>query len=79
MAASKEQKKRKAFAEKLLRVKGVDYDEWLDEKHQEIIEGSDDLLSDALDMLLETSSKKSTSQSSDSASYQSSSSNDESN
>lgn len=79
MAASKEQKKRKAFAEKLLRVKGVDYDEWLDEKHQEIIEGSDDLLSDALDMLLETSSKKSTSQPTDSASYQSSSSNDESN
>jgi len=79
MAASKEQKKRKAFAEKLLRVKGVDYDEWLDEKHQEIIEGSDDLLSDALDMLLETSSKKSTSQPPDSASYQSSSSNDESN
>lgn len=79
MAASKEQKKRKAFAEKLLRVKGVDYDEWLDEKHQEIIEGSDDLLSDALDMLLETSSKKSTAQPTNSASYQSSSSNDESN
>ena len=76
MAISKEQKKRKAFAEKILRVKGVDYDEWLDERHKEIVNGNDDLLLEGLEMLGESNSKKSTSRSN---TYQESSSNEENN
>ena len=74
MAISKEQKKRKAFAEKILRVKGVDYDEWLDTQHKKIIEGSEDILLDALELWLETPSRNPSSQSTGSNTFQSSNS-----
>ena len=52
IAASKEQKQNKSFAEKLLRIKGVDYDEWLDQRHQEIINENQALILEALDSKL---------------------------
>jgi hypothetical protein len=48
MAATKEQKERKTHAEHLLAYNGVDYDEWLDEKHQEVITEGIPLLIDLL-------------------------------
>ena len=48
MAATREQKERKSHAENLLAYNGVDYDEWLDEKHQEVIEEGIPLLMDLL-------------------------------
>lgn len=48
MAATKEQKERKSHAEHLLAYNGVDYDEWLDEKHQEVITEGIPLLMDLL-------------------------------
>jgi hypothetical protein len=50
--ATKEQKNRKQFAEKLLRVKGLNYDEWLDSKHQEVIQNNQDVVMQALEMAL---------------------------
>lgn len=50
--ASKEQKQTKSFAEKLLRIKGVDYEEWLDQRHQEIINENQSLILEALDSKL---------------------------
>lgn len=52
--ATKEQKNRKQFAEKLLRVKGLNYDEWLDSKHQEVIQDNQDVVMQALEMALGT-------------------------
>lgn len=37
MAATKEQKELKTNAEDLLAYNGKDYDEWLEEKHREVI------------------------------------------
>lgn len=53
--ATKEQKNRKQFAEKLLRVKGLNYEEWLDSKHQEVIQDNQDVVMQALEMALGTS------------------------
>lgn len=50
--ATKEQKQNKIFAEKLLLVKGVNYDEWLDEKHQDVIQSSQSLIIEALESKL---------------------------
>lgn len=54
--ATKEQKQNKIFAEKLLLVKGVNYDEWLDEKHQDVIQSSQSLIIEALESKLNKSS-----------------------
>lgn len=57
--ASKEQKSRKQFAEKLLRIKGINYDEWLDSKHQEVIQENQDVVMQALEMALEVNDSSS--------------------
>lgn len=54
IVATKEQKQNKNFAEKLLRISGVDYDKWLDEKHQEVIQNNQSLILEALDSKLNT-------------------------
>ena len=56
--ATKEEKQRKQFAEKLLRIKGVDYDEWLDEKHRTVIQENQDLVMMALEVVLDTGSSQ---------------------
>lgn len=49
---AKELRKRKTTAEKLLKIKGIDYDAWLDEKHTQVIdEYQEDVLDTALKML----------------------------
>ncbi|MGM9988813.1 MAG: hypothetical protein ACI35O_16525 [Bacillaceae bacterium] len=47
--ATKEQRQSKNFAEKLLQIQGIDYDTWLDEKHQEVIQNNQALILEALD------------------------------
>lgn len=54
IVATKEQKQNKNFAEKLLRISSVDYDKWLDEKHQEVIQNNQSLILEALDSKLNT-------------------------
>lgn len=54
--ATKEQKQNKVFAEKLLQIKGVNYDEWLDEQHQGVISSSQSLIIEALESKLKPSS-----------------------
>lgn len=46
---SKRQKK--AYAEKILRIKGFDYDQWLEEQHEELIKENLDLLFKSLDFM----------------------------
>jgi hypothetical protein len=53
VAASKEQKLSKSFAEKLLRIQGIDYDDWLDQKHKEIINENQSLMMSLLDSKLD--------------------------
>ena len=48
MAATKEQKELKTNAENLLAYNGKDYDEWLEEKHQEVISENIPLLMNLL-------------------------------
>lgn len=48
MAATKEQKELKTNAEDLLAYNGVDYDNWLEEKHREVISTNIPLLMDLL-------------------------------
>ena len=48
MAATKEQKELKTNAEDLLAYNGVDYDEWLEGKHQEVISENIPLLMNLL-------------------------------
>ena len=36
MASAKERKEQKSRVELLLRIEGIDYDEWLDKMHQEV-------------------------------------------
>lgn len=50
--ATKEQKQNKNFAEKLLQIQGIDYEEWLDQKHQEMIQDNQSLILEALDSKL---------------------------
>lgn len=54
--ATKEERQRKQFAEKLLQIKGIDYDTWLDEQHQNIIKDNQDLVIMALESVLNTDS-----------------------
>jgi hypothetical protein len=56
--ATKEEKQRKQFAEKLLRIKGVDYDKWLDEKHKTVIQENQDLVMMALESVLDNGSNQ---------------------
>lgn len=48
MAATKEQKELKANAEDLLAYNGKDYDEWLEEKHREVVSENIPLLMNLL-------------------------------
>lgn len=50
--ATKEQKQNKNFAEKLLQIKGIDYEEWLDERHLEVIQANQALILEALESKL---------------------------
>lgn len=50
--ASKEQKQNRSFAEKLLRIRGKDYEEWLDEQHQQVIQDNQELILEALEAKL---------------------------
>ena len=50
--ASKEQRQRKQFAEMLLRVQGVEYDDWLDEKHRAVIEENQELVMKGLQAMM---------------------------
>lgn len=59
--ATKEEKQRKQFTEKLLRIKGVEYDKWLDEKHQTVIQENQDLVLMALESVLDNGSKQNSS------------------
>lgn len=50
--STQEQRQNKRFVEKLLLVKGIDYNDWLDEIHQEYIkENAEDILDHALNVI----------------------------
>ena len=49
---TREQKQNKNFAEKLLRIQGKDYEEWLDAQHQLVIQENQELILEALDSKL---------------------------
>ncbi len=58
---TREQKQNKTFAEKLLRIQGKDYEEWLDAQHQFVIQENQELILEALDSKLNFTSPTSTS------------------
>lgn len=53
----REMKKSKDFAEKLLAVKGINYDEWLHEQHLSVKDTHSELLDEALDLLIQKNKK----------------------
>jgi len=59
---TREQKQNKTFAEKLLRIQGKDYEEWLDVQHQLVIQENQELILEALDSKLNVTSPASASQ-----------------
>ena len=58
---TREQKQNKTFAEKLLRIQGKDYEEWLDAQHQLVIQENQELILEALDSKLNFTSHASAS------------------
>lgn len=58
---TREQKQNKTFAEKLLRIQGKDYEEWLDAQHQLVIQENQELILEALDSKLNFTSPASAS------------------
>ena len=58
---TREQKQNKTFAEKLLRIQGKDYEEWLDAQHQLVIQENQELILEALDSKLNFTSPVTTS------------------
>ncbi len=58
---TREQKQNKTFAEKLLRIQGKDYEEWLDVQHQLVIQENQELILEALDSKLNFTSPASAS------------------
>lgn len=58
---TREQKQNKTFAEKLLRIQGKDYEEWLDAQHQLVIQENQELILEALDSKLNFTSPVATS------------------
>ena len=58
---TREQKQNKTFAEKLLRIQGKDYEEWLDTQHQLVIQENQELILEALDSKLNFTSPASAS------------------
>ena len=58
---TREQKQNKTFAEKLLRIQGKDYEEWLDAQHQLVIQENQELILEALDSKLNFTSSVATS------------------
>lgn len=59
MRTAKERKEDKLTVEQILRIEGIDYDEWLDGLHQEILNRSStkDLMRKALQSYVEGSEK----------------------
>lgn len=58
---TREQKQNKTFAEKLLRIQGKDYEDWLDAQHQLVIQENQELILEALDSKLNFTSPTSAS------------------
>ncbi len=58
---TREQKQNKTFAEKLLRIQGKDYEDWLDAQHQLVIQENQELILEALDSKLNFTSPASAS------------------
>lgn len=56
--ASKEQRQRKQFVEILLRVQGIEYDDWLDEKHRAVIEENQELVIQGLQAMIDSKSSE---------------------
>lgn len=69
LLATKEQKQKKVLAEKLLRVSNIDYDTWLEEQHQKIIEENQELIFSALDSFLYQDKKGSSDSTTNNKSY----------
>lgn len=55
--ATKEQRQNKRFVEKLLQIKGIDYDDWVDEIHTEFIQNNNDLILQGLKLLTKQEQK----------------------
>lgn len=49
--ATKEQRQNKRYVEMLLQIKGIDYDDWVDEIHTEFIQSNNDLIFEGLKLL----------------------------
>lgn len=54
MLSVKERKKQKARVERILRIQGLEYDEWVDAKHKEILDEQQDFLDSLIDKALDT-------------------------
>ena len=54
MVSAKERKKEKSRVERILRIQGMDYDEWIDAKHKEILDEQKDFLDSLIDKGLDS-------------------------
>jgi hypothetical protein len=54
MLSAKERKKQKSRVERILRIQGLDYDEWIDIKHKEILVEQEDFLDSLIDKALDS-------------------------
>lgn len=54
MVSAKERKKQKSRVEKILRIQGLDYDEWIDVKHKEILDEQQEFLDSLVDKGLDS-------------------------
>ena len=54
MLSAKERKKQKSRVERILRIQGLDYDEWIDIKHKEILDEQQDFLDSLIDKALDS-------------------------
>ncbi|KMY52554.1 hypothetical protein AC623_20680 [Bacillus sp. FJAT-27231] len=58
VVTSKELKKTKDLVEKLLKVNGQKYNDWLQEQHQQFIENNQNLILEALNAFSESDNKR---------------------
>ena len=54
MLSAKERKKQKSRVERILRIQGLDYDEWIDLKHKEVLVEQEDFLESLIDKALDS-------------------------
>lgn len=54
MVSAKERKKQKSRVEKILMIQGLEYDEWIDAKHKEILDEKQDFLDTLTDKALDS-------------------------